>query len=104
MFKAVILLTRRADMTHDEFAQWWLGEHRPLAQKLPNLRKAIFNLVDHNTDDPGIDGVSELWFDSKEDFEAAYASEMGIQTAEDSIAHVSNRVRMFVVENEFLGS
>jgi len=99
MFKAVILLTRRADMTHDEFAQWWLGEHRPLAEKLPNLRRAIFNLVDHNTDDPGFDGVSELWFDSKEDFEAAYASDIGIQTAEDSIAHVSNRVRMFVQEN-----
>ena len=100
MFKAVILLTRRVDMTHDEFAQWWLDEHRLLAEKLPNLRRAIFNLVDHNTDDPGIDGVSELWFDSKEDFEAAYASEIGIQTADDSIAHVSSRVRMFVTEAE----
>ena len=87
-------------MTHDEFAQWWLGEHRPLAEQLPNLRRAIFNLVDYSSEEPSVDGVSELWFDSKEDFEAAYASQIGIQTADDSIAHVSSRVRMFVTEAE----
>ena len=34
MFKAVIMLTRRADMSHEEFTRWWLDEHVPLASAL----------------------------------------------------------------------
>ncbi|MBL6760672.1 MAG: EthD domain-containing protein, partial [Ilumatobacteraceae bacterium] len=37
--KAVILLTRREDMTHEEFVSWWLGQHRALASRLPGLRR-----------------------------------------------------------------
>jgi hypothetical protein len=43
--------------------------------------------------------VSELWFDSQADFEAAYASEIGKQVVADSMANVSSRVRLFVTEN-----
>jgi len=28
-------------------------------------------------DEAGIDGVAELWFDTREDFDAAYATEIG---------------------------
>jgi uncharacterized protein (TIGR02118 family) len=82
MFKAMILLTRRADMTHEEFVQWWLVEHVPLASGLPNVRRVILNVVDEGYDEAGIDGVSELWFDSRADF-------------------VSARVRLVVTENEY---
>ncbi len=99
MFKAMIMLSRRADMTHEEFCTWWLDEHAPLAAGLPLLRRAVFNVVDEGAAESGIDGVSELWFDSQADFEAAYASEVGKATAADSIAHVSGRVRLFVTEN-----
>ena len=99
MFKAVILLTRRGDMTHDEFVAWWLTDHAPLAASLPSLRRAAFNVVDTGHEEGGIDGVSELWFDSRADFEAAYATEIGVATAADSLAHVSGRVRLLVTEN-----
>lgn len=96
MFKAIILLKRKADMTHDEFKTWWLDEHAPLAAQLPNVRKICFNLAD---DGGAFDGVSELWFDSKEDFENAYATELGKAVAADSMAHLSARERLFVTEN-----
>lgn len=101
MVKAMILLTRRADMTHEEFVRWWLDEHVPLASGLPNVRRVVLNVVDEGYDDAGIDGISELWFDSRADFDAAYASEVGQATAADSLAHVSGRVRLFVTENEY---
>jgi uncharacterized protein (TIGR02118 family) len=103
VFKAMILLTRREDMTHEEFVDWWLGSHHALASRLPHLRKLVFNVVDIvgvGGQAEGIDGVSELWFDSQADFEAAYASDIGLATAADSMAHVSGRVRLFVTENE----
>ena len=45
MFKAIILLKRRDDTSHKEFADWWLGDHAPLAKGLPGVRGATFNLV-----------------------------------------------------------
>ncbi len=98
MMKAVILLTRRENMTHEEFVSWWLGQHRALASRLPGLRRAVFNVVD--SPEPGdADGISELWFDSREEFDAAYASEIGQEVVADSMANVAGRVRMFVDEH-----
>jgi uncharacterized protein (TIGR02118 family) len=100
MFKAIILLSRRDDMTREAFADWWLKEHGPMARRLPGLRRLTFNLVQS---DAGVDGVSELWFDSQAAFEAAYASEIGKQVAADSMAHVSRRERLFVAEHPQFG-
>ena len=99
MFKAMILLTRRADMTHEQFAQWWLHEHAPMARSLPGVREIRFNEV---TDGEGIDGVAELWFDDRASFEAAYSTEIGASVAQDSLDHVASRVRLFVEENQIL--
>jgi len=103
MFKAMIMLTRRDDMSAEDFAQWWLEDHAPLARTLPNVRRAVFNVVQSGHDEAGFDGVSELWFDTREDFEAAYASDIGMATAADSLSHVSGRVRVFVTENVIAG-
>jgi uncharacterized protein (TIGR02118 family) len=97
MFKAMILLTRRDDMTHDDFRTWWLGEHAPLARGLPGLRKIAFNVIE--TVDADYDGITELWFDDQAAFEAAYASDFGKSVAADSLAHVSQRIRLFVDEH-----
>jgi uncharacterized protein (TIGR02118 family) len=101
MFKAMILLTRRADMTHEDFASWWLTEHAPLARQLPGVREIRFNEV---IDGEGVDGVAELWFDDQASFEAAYASDLGKSVASDSMDHVSARVRLIVEENQIFGS
>jgi uncharacterized protein (TIGR02118 family) len=99
MFKAIIVLSRRVDMSRTEFVEWWLGEHRPLAARLPGVRKAVFNVVDSAPADAGIDGISELWFDSRADFDAAYATQVGKAVAADSLAHASGRIRLFVTEH-----
>ena len=99
MFKAIILLKRREDMTHDEFKQWWLVDHSSLAGQLPGVRKIVFNLA---ADGGAYDGVSELWFDSQDDFEAAYETELGKSVAADSMAHLSDRQRLFVTENNIV--
>ena len=93
MFKAVILLTRAEGMSRQEFRSWWLEQHAPLARQLPGVRRLVFNVVDN--EDASCDGVSELWFDSREAFDAGYASELGRRVAADSLAHVSARVRLF---------
>ena len=95
-FKAVILLRRRDDMTPEQFRQWWLHEHAPLAAQLPGVRRIVFNAAADNDD---VDGVSELWFDSEQDFVDAYATDLGKSVAADSMAHVRSRTRLFVTEH-----
>lgn len=96
MFKAVILLTRAEGATQEGFREWWLERHAPLARQLPGLRRLVFNVVE--AENAPYDGVSELWFDSQEAFEAAYATEIGAAVTADSLANVSGRVRLFVDE------
>ena len=96
MFKVMILLTRKEDLSRSDFKNWWLNEHSKLASKLPGLKKACFNLVN---EDSQIDGVSELWFDSEDDFTSSYESEIGKSVVADSMAHVSGRTRLIVEEN-----
>jgi uncharacterized protein (TIGR02118 family) len=100
VFKAIILLARRDDMTHDEFTRWWFDEHAPLAAQLPGVRKIVFNAC---TPHDEVDGVSELWFDSEAAFTEAYATEIGERVAADSMAHVRSRTRLFVDERPIVG-
>ena len=99
MFKAIILLKRGETMSHDDFKTWWLVDHSKKAATLPGVRKIIFNLA---ADGSSFDGISELWFDSKEAFEAAYESEIGKAVAADSMAHLADRQRIFVTENDIV--
>lgn len=101
MFKVMILLTRRADMTREEFCSWWVDEHAPLAKNLPGVRRIVFNLVDSSAE-VDVDGITELWFDTSEDFHNAYATDIGQAVAADSTAHVSARVRVPVQEYEIV--
>jgi uncharacterized protein (TIGR02118 family) len=101
MFKAIILLTRKDGMSKDEFRDWMLVGHSPLARQLPGLRKLVFNVVEN--DDVSYDGVSELWFDSREAFDAAYATVIGKGVAGDSLANVKARIRLFVDEHPQVG-
>ena len=97
MFKAIVLLTRRADLSPAEFREWWLGRHAELARGLPGLRELRFNLVE-DANAP-YDGASELWFDSREAFDAAYATEHGRRVVADSLTHTGRRERLLVEEH-----
>ncbi|MEQ8485453.1 MAG: EthD family reductase [Pseudomonadales bacterium] len=97
-FKAIIFLTRQPDTTRDAFRDWWLTEHRTLAERLPRLRRHTFNLL---PEDSPYDAVVEQWFDSAEALEAAYRTEAGRAVARDSTAHVAFRQRVTVTEHVF---
>lgn len=103
MFKAMVLLRRRKGTTSEDFRAWWLERHAPMARQLPKLRRLCFNLVEAENDTP-FDGVAELWFDSKADFEAAYASDIGKKVAADSVANVDHRERLLVTEHDLFPS
>ncbi len=96
--KAMIFLSRRADLSREAFADWWLNSHRPLAAQLPGLVRHTFNLL---PDDAPFDAIVEQWFVSAQAAAACYDSPQGQAVAEDSKRHLEGRVRMLVEEHEF---
>lgn len=100
MTKVIYVLHRRPDMGRDEFLRYWLEVHGPLAARMPGLRRY---LQDHAlpgpSGEPPCDGIAELWFDSREAMQAAFASPEGIATLADSPNFLDmGRGGMMVVE------
>ena len=63
---------------------------------------AVKHHPDKNEGDKAYDGIAEHWFDTQEDFENAYASEIGKKVAADSISNVLKRDRLFVSEHNIV--
>ena len=90
MIKLVYVITRRADHSAEAFADYWLNTHGPLVAAQAGalrLRKYVqSHLIDHPANEgmravrgmlPPVDGITEVWWDSLEDFQAAYATTEG---------------------------
>jgi uncharacterized protein (TIGR02118 family) len=101
VIKRVSLLRRRADLTHEEFLAHWTGPHAQIVRGLPGLRGLRFG--DVQSWSPGEafwDGVGEVWFDSIESAEAAFAAEPHhARLVEDRKLFIAEAQSCFVVEH-----
>ncbi len=99
MVKLVCLLQRRPEVSRKEFHRWWTAEHIPLVRKFPGLRKYVVSLTTRSIlgGSDEWDGVAELWFESEQAVDAAYAAAAGSTGKSDTEAHVG-RVLRFVTE------
>jgi uncharacterized protein (TIGR02118 family) len=79
LVKLVCPVRRREGLTHERFAEHWLGRHVPLARRHhPGLVKYVTNVVDERLSDDAEpwDGIAELYFASMRDLtERMYGSE-----------------------------
>ena len=76
MIKRVSLVRRREGLTHEEFVAHWMGPHAEIVRGLPGVRGLRFGDVQAwAPQEAAWDGVGEVWFDSIESAEAAFAAE-----------------------------
>jgi len=85
MLKFMVVLYRRPDLTPAQFRQHLEKIHAPLARKLPGLKRYRQNHVaaDPSRPHPEWDAIVELYFDSWESMEAAWASPQGAASDAD---------------------
>ncbi len=82
MFKQICFFRKRADMTADEFMDYYENKHSQLSNRMgrspsiPNARRYVRryltpekNPVTGEVIDPGFDCIMEIWWNSREDFE-----------------------------------
>ena len=99
MIKGFSMMKRREDMSVQQFRDWLLNEHVPLAKKVPGMRKYVVNFPLDGSGDTPFDAVNEMYFDSAEAREQAFASEAGKAAGADAAAHCSARTPLVVNEN-----
>lgn len=102
MVKLIALLKRKPGMTREEFAGRWLEKHTQLSSKIPGLREYRINIATPRqpagAEDPIYDGTAELWWDSIDDMEAAFASDMGVAAGADADLFAGLRIHIYTEE------
>jgi uncharacterized protein (TIGR02118 family) len=98
MFTVAYTLYRKEDMSREEFVDYWLNVHRPIAMRMPNVRGYEIWPVTDAAEVLGeeIDGFVILRFDSEEDFHRTHESPEYATTAEDARKFTRHFTRHFV--------
>ena len=85
MLKFMVVLYRRPDQSVAQFLQHLYEIHAPLAKALPGLKRYMQNHIvpDSKRPHPGWDAIVELYFESREAMETAWASPEGVASDAD---------------------
>lgn len=106
MIKYVYCIRKRADLTDEEFQTYWREKHGSFIRSIAKTLGAKKYIQSHtmNTpindelvrsrglDTPPYDGVTEIWWESMEDFLASSNSSEGLEAAQRYIADEANFV------------
>ena len=108
MIKSISLLTRRRELTHEQFVRHWVEIHAPLAHAVPGMRRYVQNHIQGTRTRPDIpeteidvDGIAETWFDDGEAMARANASPEAKRLHDDGALFIG-RIKSFIVEEKFI--
>jgi uncharacterized protein (TIGR02118 family) len=108
MIKSISLLTRKPELTHEQFVKHWLEIHAPLAHAVPGLRRYVqSHIIDERTrpDIPttevAVDGIAELWYDDRAAMEHAVASPEAKLLHADGALFIG-RIKTFIIEEKVI--
>lgn len=109
MIKTVSLLTRKPEISHEEFVRHWVEVHAPLAHGIPGLRRYVLSLI---TEEAGarhdipmqameVDGIAELWYDDIDTWRRAASTPEAKRLHADGALFIG-RIRTFVTEENVI--
>jgi len=108
MIKSISILTRKPEISREEFIRHWTQVHAPLAHKVPGVRRYVLSLINEEprradvpTQEVEADGIAELWYDSIESWRAAYASPEGKALHADGATFIG-RIKTFITEERVI--
>jgi uncharacterized protein (TIGR02118 family) len=104
MIKTISLLTRRAELTHEQFVKHWFEVHGPLAHAVPGLRRYVQSHIlsertrpDIPASEVEIDGIAELWYDDRDAMARALASPEAKTLYADGVLFIG-RIKTYVID------
>jgi uncharacterized protein (TIGR02118 family) len=104
MIKVLGLLTRKPELTHEEFVKHWYEIHGPLALSVPGIRRYVQSHItgtrtrpDIPETDVQIDGIAELWYDDEQSMQRAAAS-LEMKRLTDDGALIISQIKTYIIE------
>jgi uncharacterized protein (TIGR02118 family) len=103
LIKLVYCITKKADLTDEQFFYYWENVHGPIGAKIPGLRRLVQS---HRITVPGdrkpadYDGMAELWFDSIEALLAARSTEAWRLSSEDEANFIDGERTAYFISEE----
>jgi uncharacterized protein (TIGR02118 family) len=101
VIKLVYCITRKPDLSQDEFSNYWHDVHGPIGRRIPGLPRLVQS---HPVLPPAgyrmdFDGMAELWFDDLEALSVARASPEWQASSDDEANFIdATRTALFVTE------
>ena len=77
MVKLIYCISKKPELSVEEFQRYWRDSHGPIAGAIPGLRRYVQCHTAPETyarSAPGFDGAAELWFDDMDTLRAAMQS------------------------------
>lgn len=107
MIKLIALLKRKPGMTREEFAKRWVEEHTQISRKLPGLRGYRINIAtarqpEGADQEPLYDGTAEMWWDSVDEMEASFNTEIGKRAGNDGDSFTVVRQHLYTEEYDIV--
>jgi len=95
MYKVIWLVRFHQDSDPKDVLEWWRGPHAELAKSTPGMvryvqsywREALSPATSMPAGAPAFDGHAEHWFESREAYDTAMASEEWALTRADGSSH-----------------
>ncbi len=108
MIKLVYCISKKANLSDEEFFRYWKDVHGPLGAKIPRLRKLVQShriAIPGDQRHPDFDGMAELWFDDVESLLAARKSLEWKASTDDEANFIDHkRVAYFVSEEHAISA
>jgi uncharacterized protein (TIGR02118 family) len=108
MIKSLSLLTRRPELSHDEFVRHWLLIHAPLAHAVPGVQRYVQNHIegertraDIRTTEVAVDGIAELWYDDRAAMDRANASPEAKLLHDDGALFIGG-IKTFIIDEKVI--
>ncbi len=108
MIKIVSLLTRKPELTHEQFVAHWRDIHGPLALGIPGVRRYVQSHIqgtrtraDIPETDIAVDGIAELWYDNEDALRASAATPEAKRLYADGALFIG-RIKTYVVVEEII--
>jgi hypothetical protein len=109
MIKQVVFLKRRHDMTMEQFMDYYENQHSQLSKRigakppLPNAQRYVRRYITPEKNPltgevihPGYDCIMEIWWNTREDFEAAMK---GLGSPEHLPARLADELKVFATNS-----
>lgn len=108
MIKSISLLTRKDNITHEQFVKHWLEVHGPLAHAVPGMRRYVQSHIlaerrrpDIPTLQVPVDGIAESWYDDLEAMKAAAASPEAKILYDDGATFIG-QIKSFTIDEKVI--